>query len=298
MKKIILITIIAFIFPLKSYAGVIENKYQTKMEKSSWEFSGNIFHCEISHQVDGFGDFMLTATPGDELFISLTADWLSLRDHASEIIIESSSWQQQNNAPFAQSELNWQGHTAKTSRNSAAFLEALEQGLTWQVNIDPGKNIKYKVNSSPVSTRAIVREFRLCKQNLLPKPFSYVRRVDMQFNSNSTHLSPENEQDLIAIARYIAADDNVTEVLIDGHADASGDHFVNLQLSKERAYEVQARLIELGVPNTMIQVRHHGTRTPIASNNSSQGRELNRRVMVRLVKTNNLTALKTQKASR
>ena len=48
----------------------------------------------------------------------------------------------------------------------------------------------------------------------------------------------------------------------------------------------------------MIQVRNHGSRNPIASNNSAQGRELNRRVMVRLVKGNTLAAVQSHEAAR
>ncbi|MDO6680263.1 OmpA family protein [Shewanella sp. 4_MG-2023] len=266
------------------------------MEKASWLYNGDIFNCEISHDVDGFGQYKITAYPGDELIISLHSDWLRLFDTTSDIYIESSAWQQQHNKPFTHSELTWRGSFAHTSRNSRAFLEALEQGQTWQANIAPINGVQYQVNSTPVSTRSAVRQFRLCQQELLPKPFSYVRRVDLTFDSNSSKLDADIEQDLIAISRYISADPTVTEVLVDGHADDSGDRFINLQLSKERALEVQSRLIELGVSVNMIQVRHHGSRNPIATNNA-QGRELNRRVMVRLVKGTTKASSKTAKVS-
>ncbi len=98
-------------------------------------------------------------------------------------------------------------------------------------------------------------------------------------------LNATHEQDLYAIYRYLQADPSIVEVLVDGHADASGEHLANLVLSKERSDEVVSRLIELGVSAKMIQTRHHGTRAPIASNNSTEGRELNRRVTLRLVKS-------------
>ncbi|WP_227006585.1 MotY family protein [Shewanella donghaensis] len=262
------------------------------MEKTSWKYKGNVFNCEVTHSIEGFGEFKLTASPGEELMISLHADWLRLKDTSSDIIIESSAWQKQYQHPVAQSTLAWQGSFAHTSRNSRAFLEALEQGLTWQVNIEPANGIQYQVNSTPVATRSVVQQFRLCQQTLLPKPFSYVRRVDLQFNSLSSKLDPQLDSDLVAISRYIDADPDVKEVLIDGHADASGDHLANLQLSKERAFEVQSRLIELGVPAGMIQVRNHGARSSIAANNNAQGRGINRRVMVRLVKDTTSMATK------
>ncbi|MCL1147741.1 OmpA family protein [Shewanella marinintestina] len=265
-------------------ALAVTNNYKTHLEKALWDFSGDAFGCEITHRVQSFGTLKLIAKPGEAITLTLQSDWLDLNNNQSLASVISPAWQAKNSLQPPTTVLNWHGVSASSQKNTAAFLEALEQGLTWQIAISTAET-NYQVSSSPVATQKVANQFRICRQQLLPQPFSYLRRLDLRFASNSSHLLASHEQDLYAVYRYLQADPSIKEILIDGHADASGDHLTNLLLSKERADEVMSRLIELGVPISMIQVRHHGNRAPIASNNDVTGRELNRRVSLRLVKS-------------
>ena len=83
------------------------------------------------------------------------------------------------------------------------------------------------------------------------------------------------------LVRYISLDSRVSKVLVDGHTDNTGSPLSNRLLSKERADDVAARLIEFGLPKDMLEVRAHGQRYPIIKN-SEQGASSNRRVLVRL----------------
>ncbi|PKG56080.1 OmpA family protein [Shewanella sp. GutDb-MelDb] len=270
-------------------------KYQTPFEKAQWLFSGDPFGCEINHRVQSFGTLGLIANPGEVLTLSLQADWLSLDNTQSQAFVVPPSWQAQTQQPIATTSLHWLGSQALAQHNTNAFLEALEQGSTWQVNIATPESSSYQISSSPISTQTVANQFRICRQQLLPKPFRYLRRLELQFATSSSLLSAAHEQDLYAMYRYIQADPTIAEVLIDGHADASGDHLANLVLSKARADEVMSRLIELGVPAQMIQTRHHGNRAPVASNLDTAGRKLNRRVSIRLVKSATPSALGASK---
>ncbi len=270
---------------IKNSAFAAQINYQTPYEQSRWHFSGDQFGCEITHRVQSFGMLMLKAAPGEPLALSLQADWLSLNNTQSQASVIPAAWQAQMQQPIATTTLHWFGSQAISQKNTAAFLEALELGHTWQVAITSPDNSQYLINASPVSTRSVANQFRLCRQQLLPKPFTYVRRIELQFATSSSLLNATHEQDLHAVVRYLQADSSIVEILVDGHADASGNHLANLVLSKERSDEVVSRLIELGVSPKMIQTRHHGTRSPVATNNNSEGRELNRRVTLRLVKS-------------
>ncbi|MGS0695216.1 OmpA family protein [Shewanella sp. 0m-4] len=286
--KLSVYILICFVFICKNItnnAFAAPINYQTPFEKAHWQFVGDQFGCEITHRVASFGTLALKANPGEALSFALQADWLSLHNAQSQASVVPASWQEQAHQPIATTSLHWFGSQAISQKNTAAFLEALEQGYTWQVNIKSAESSGYQISSSPISTSSIANQFRLCRQQLLPQPFTYLRRLEFLFAPSSSLLNTSHEQDLYAIYRYLQADPSIVEVLIDGHADASGDHLANLILSKERADEVVSRLIELGVPAQMIQTRHHGTRAPIASNNNTEGRELNRRVTLRLVKS-------------
>lgn len=68
--------------------------------------------------------------------------------------------------------------------------------------------------------------------------------------------------------------------LIVGHTDSSGDPKYNVDLSKRRAQTVLDQLVTMGVPADMLRVMGMGDVDPIASNDTLEGRVLNRRVEV------------------
>ncbi|MET3114103.1 OOP family OmpA-OmpF porin [Pedobacter sp. CG_S7] len=63
-----------------------------------------------------------------------------------------------------------------------------------------------------------------------------------------------------------------------GHTDNSGSMQLNLRLSKDRAEAVKAYLVSQGANPSRIEATGYGPNQPIASNNSADGRQKNRRV--------------------
>jgi len=72
-------------------------------------------------------------------------------------------------------------------------------------------------------------------------------------------------------------------VVIVGHTDSSGDPKYNLWLSRERASSVADYLISTGVNEGQIRIIGRGTKEPIASNDTREGRMQNRRVDILVV---------------
>lgn len=75
-------------------------------------------------------------------------------------------------------------------------------------------------------------------------------------------------------------------VLVVGHTDNVGTAAFNQQLSVDRAYSVARILISYGVSSSRIRYTGRGYDQPIASNATSSGRALNRRVEVLITPTN------------
>lgn len=69
-------------------------------------------------------------------------------------------------------------------------------------------------------------------------------------------------------------------VLILGHTDATGPAAYNMDLSERRAREAARVLMENGVTAERIETRGMGESSPVASNETEEGRRLNRRVEV------------------
>ncbi|MGI2258600.1 OmpA family protein [Shewanella sp. GXUN23E] len=264
-------------------ASAQPTRYQTPLEQVQWQFEGDIFHCRLSQDIAGFGSLALTLLPGSAPELSLNADWLSQAGTTVASTV-GSSWAQ-DTVTDTRIPMHWQERRAiARGQQLNRFIEALEQGHSWQVDIEQHQQVAYQLTAAPVRVSAAVQAWRQCRRDLLPQPFEYVRQRAIQFASASADLSADAEQDLRAIAQYVRADAGVSGVMVDGHADSQGNRIANLVLSQERAQNVASRLIELGVNADKLQVFHHGTRQPIAADDSAAGRQLNRRVVVRLVR--------------
>ena len=71
-----------------------------------------------------------------------------------------------------------------------------------------------------------------------------------------------------------------TDVLIIGHTDATGSDSYNQNLSEQRARSAANFLMQQGVEGARIETRGMGENDPVATNDTAEGRQLNRRVEV------------------
>jgi len=76
-----------------------------------------------------------------------------------------------------------------------------------------------------------------------------------------------------------------TLIRIEGHTDSSGSEEYNMDLSRRRALAVQDLLTQRGVGIQRIEIVGYGESTPVASNDTESGRQLNRRVEIKIIPT-------------
>jgi outer membrane protein OmpA-like peptidoglycan-associated protein len=67
-------------------------------------------------------------------------------------------------------------------------------------------------------------------------------------------------------------------VIISGHTDNTGSATYNNTLSRKRAESVRNYLVKQGIPKARFKIEYMGLTTPIAPNETREGRALNRRV--------------------
>ena len=97
------------------------------------------------------------------------------------------------------------------------------------------------------------------------------------FATNKTQILPESEEALEELAQFLT-DNPTVEILIIGHTDAVGSDAANQRLSEGRAKAVCDDLIMRGVSAERIASEGKGESEPIATNDTEEGRQLNRRV--------------------
>lgn len=104
-----------------------------------------------------------------------------------------------------------------------------------------------------------------------------VNMSDVLFDFGSYTLKPGAREKLAKISGIVLAHPGLT-LQIEGHTDSVGTDEFNQQLSERRADSVRDFLAENGVPASSITARGFGKTQPVASNDTAEGRQRNRRV--------------------
>lgn len=104
-----------------------------------------------------------------------------------------------------------------------------------------------------------------------------VNMSDVLFDTGSYTLKPGAREKLARISGILLAHPGLT-LEVEGHTDSVGSDEFNQQLSEHRAGSVRDYLVQSGVPDSTITARGFGKTQPVASNDTPEGRQKNRRV--------------------
>jgi outer membrane protein OmpA-like peptidoglycan-associated protein len=104
---------------------------------------------------------------------------------------------------------------------------------------------------------------------------------DILFDFNSAALRPESRQTLRDLASNFQRYPDET-ISVEGHTDNVGLIDYNQNLSERRAYSVKDYLVTEGVPSARVTAVGYGETRPKASNDTPEGRQLNRRVEIHI----------------
>lgn len=99
------------------------------------------------------------------------------------------------------------------------------------------------------------------------------------FDVDRSDLRPTTEAELTKLARILNKYDD-TNVMVQGHTDATGTEEHNMDLSVQRASSVATFLAVQSVARERLNAVGYGELHPIASNDTQDGRQQNRRVEV------------------
>jgi len=97
------------------------------------------------------------------------------------------------------------------------------------------------------------------------------------FDVGKASLQPAAESNLSQLAEILQKYPD-TNILVEGHTDATGSDEFNLTLSRQRAQSVSNYLAGIGVDATRFTEMGYGESQPIAANDTDYGRQQNRRV--------------------
>jgi outer membrane protein OmpA-like peptidoglycan-associated protein len=106
-----------------------------------------------------------------------------------------------------------------------------------------------------------------------------VNLSDVLFDFNQASLKPGAREKLSKLVGILLAYPGPYHMEIEGHTDAIGSQDYNQRLSEDRAQSVSSYLLKEGLPSDrIIAVHGFGKLRPVATNDTPEGRQMNRRV--------------------
>ena len=151
---------------------------------------------------------------------------------------------------------------SSSAKDTAAKTEKLKK----QIEEHQAKSAK---SATPISVDNTEAGIRLTIQNL-------------QFKADSAELIPGEEKRLDQIAEILRLAEGA-QFLIEGHTADTGYEAGEMKLSKERADSIAAALSSRGICSERFICKGSGGKKPIASNDTAEGKALNRRVEITIL---------------
>jgi OmpA-OmpF porin, OOP family len=100
---------------------------------------------------------------------------------------------------------------------------------------------------------------------------------DVQFATGKAKITPDSFARLDEMVEYMTHKKS-SRIEISGHTDNAGKKAVNKKLSQQRADAVRDYLVSKGIEAERIKAVGYGDEKPIAPNDTSEGRQKNRRI--------------------
>jgi len=169
----------------------------------------------------------------------------------------------------------------KSNRGDGSFTFTLPLGKKYSLIID---RYLYK---SVADTLTCDSQYLVppMAYNISMLPSDYVKPVNdslvlvVYFKKNSVELS-DSAKNVIAATLQPWLPQNDIHIFINGYTDNSGTPIGNEQLSYQRADLVAASLAALKFPEEMLEIHGWGEVSPVASNDTEEDRDKNRRVEI------------------
>jgi outer membrane protein OmpA-like peptidoglycan-associated protein len=191
----------------------------------------------------------------------------SARDGAAEPVVTHQAYLASQQAEIARQMTAARVAQEEVARADATRAQALLSTRTQEAERAQAEADRLRQELRNMQTRQTERGVVLTLGNVL-------------FQFDSAELVPGAAQQLDQLANALRQHPDYT-VEIDGFTDSTGSETYNLGLSQRRAETVRRALTMRGIdPGRVVAARGHGEASPVASNETDLGRQMNRRVEV------------------
>lgn len=181
-------------------------------------------------------------------------------------------------AALAQQQQAEQQAQAAQAQAAAAKAAALAQQQAAEAEAAQARQAAAEAEKEKAALRAqLLQQLNTILQTRDTARGLIVNMSDVLFDTASYTLKPGAREKLAKISGIVLAHPGLN-LKIEGYTDSVGSDEYNQQLSENRASAVREFLIEQGVAGSGVTAQGFGKTQPVASNDTPEGRQKNRRV--------------------
>jgi outer membrane protein OmpA-like peptidoglycan-associated protein len=166
-------------------------------------------------------------------------------------------------------------YQAKLENSAKAREGELAQA---QTELEAAERARQEAEASAAAALSRLQEIATVKEGLRGTVITLSGSV--LFPTGSDTLSDTARERLHSVAEALEAQPEGTQIRIEGYTDATGTEAANEQLSERRAQAVRDYLTAQGVAADQLDAIGRGESSPVATNDTPDGRANNRRVEI------------------
>ncbi|MBI4930013.1 MAG: OmpA family protein [Bacteroidetes bacterium] len=167
------------------------------------------------------------------------------------------------------------------SDNTGKFSFVLERGKNYNLSFDAAGYLFQSENVNMPKEQI----YSSVEKNVVLQPIATGSKTILNnifFDFTKAKLRKESFVELDKVYALLKEKTDM-KVEISGHTDNKGNDKLNLKLSKDRAKAVMDYLVKKGISKSRLTSQGYGKEQPIASNDTDAGRQLNRRVELKIL---------------
>jgi outer membrane protein OmpA-like peptidoglycan-associated protein len=171
--------------------------------------------------------------------------------------------------------------TFKSNSATGKYLVSLPAGKNYGVSVNKTGYIFHSENLDVPASAA----FKEVTKDISFQPMEVGNKVVLNnifFDYNQSSIRNESRNEIERLALMLFKNPTV-KIEISGHSDSKGSDEYNQKLSEARAKSVVDYLIMLDVEPERLTAKGYGKTRPVASNDTEEGRALNRRTEVEII---------------
>ena len=282
-------------FSSNGYNGYGSNDiYMSKRLDDSWTRWSKPLNMGKPLNSDGWDAYYTIPARGDYAYFTRNSDIyrIKLVDDAKPqpvILLAGKVINKKTNAPIPNAIIRYE---TLIDGKEAGLARSSDPDGTYKIVLPYGYNYGFRATASnflPVSDNMDAsdrKEYAEISKDLYMVPVEVgevVRLNNVFFDFGKSTLRKESFSELDRMALFLKENAAIS-IELGGHTDNVGNENDNLVLSQQRTDAVMKYLSDKGISAARLKAVGHGEAKPLATNDSDEGRQVNRRVEFTIVK--------------